>query len=187
MLCQQHWWLVPSLFLIIFSFCCFLPKSLLLTFHSGVPLKSWPFGPFSFKISHLFQTQLLVAFPFVIFPKWADSFLPGWKSSSYFPSWFFFLGSPRYQLFVHELLVSKLSGSFLHHWVADRDVSVLIPCVFLALLLSYLNLILALLHVPRIPSPWQSLGIPGQFLPLGSLVIFYHYWTFFFFPLFHEF
>ena len=91
---------------------------------------------------------------------------------SYFPSWFFILGSSRYQPITHELLVSKLSSSFLHHWVADRDVSVLVPCVFLALLLSCLNLILALLHVPKISSPWQSLGISAQFLPLDSLVIF---------------
>ena len=41
MLCQQHWWMDPSSSLIIFFFWCFFPKSLLLTFRSGVSLKSW--------------------------------------------------------------------------------------------------------------------------------------------------
>ena len=82
------------------------------------------------------------------------------------------MGSPRYQPLIHELLVLKLSNSFLHHWVADKDVYVLHSLCFLALLLSCLNLILALLHVLRTPSSWQSLGIPAKFLPLDSLVIF---------------
>ena len=39
-----------------------------------------------------------------------------------------------------------------------------VPCVFWALLLSCLNLIPALLHVPRTPGFWQSLGIPTPIL-----------------------
>ena len=59
-----------------------------------------------------FQTHLLAVFPFIIFPKWADSFLPGWKILSHLPSWFFFLGSLRYQALTYELLVPKSSDPF---------------------------------------------------------------------------
>ena len=58
-------------------------------------------------IFHFFHTHLLVAFPFVIFPKCAGSFLLGRKIPSHLPSWFFFLSSPRYQALAHELLVPK--------------------------------------------------------------------------------
>ena len=173
MLCQQFWWLVPSLFLIIFSFCCFFPKSLLLTFHSRVSLESWPLISLPSRRLHLTFLDSTF-FPFVIFLEWANSISARLKVfPSYFPSWFFFLGSSRYQPFVHELLVPKLSNSFLHHWVADKDVSVLRSLCFWALLLSCLNLILALLHVPRTSSSWQSLGILAQFLSLESILIFW--------------
>ena len=173
MLCQQHWWLVPSLFLIIFSFWCFFPKSLLLTFHSGVPLKSWPLVLLPSRSLTFFRFSFWLPFLLSFFPSKPIPSCQVESLPSYCPSWFFFLGSLRYQPLVHELLVSKLSSSFLHHWVADRDVSVLVPCVFLALLLICLNLILALLHVSKISSPWLSLGILAQFLPLDSLVIFW--------------
>ena len=68
-------------------------------------------------------------------------------------------GLPEVPTLVHELLVPKLSSSFLHHWVADKDVYVRHSLCFLTLLLSCLNLILALLYVPKTPSSWQSLGI----------------------------
>ena len=68
-------------------------------------------------------------------------------------------GFPEVPALVHELLVPKLSSSFLHHWVADKNVSVRHSLCFLTLLLSYLNLILALLYVPKTLSSWQSLGI----------------------------
>ena len=41
---------------------------------------------------------------------------------------------------------------FLHHWVAYRNISILIPCVSWHAPLNCLNPNLALLHVPRIPS-----------------------------------
>ena len=40
--------------------------------------------------------------------------------------------------------------------------------MFLGALLNFLPLILPVLHAPRILSPWQPLGIPGQFLPMDS-------------------
>ena len=153
MLCQQHWWLVPSLFLIIFFFWCFFPESLLLAFHSGMSLESWLLVPLPSRLLNLtFSDSAFGCLSRCHFPKWADSFLPGWKLPSHFSSWFLFLGSPRYQPLVHELLVSKPSDSFLHHWVADRDISILIPCVSWHPFLNCLNPTLALLHVPRISS-----------------------------------
>ena len=112
-LCQQHWWLVPSLFLIIFSFWCFFLKSLLLTFHFGVSLNSWPLAllpsrPLTFfRLSFWLPFLLSFVLSELIPSCWVDS-LP-----NYFPSWFFILGSPRYQPLVHELLVSKLSSSLI--------------------------------------------------------------------------
>ena len=52
---------------------------------------------------------------------------------------------------------------FLHHWVADRDIYVLIPCISWHAPLTCLNLLLTLLHVPRIPCPWDSPSILAQF------------------------
>ena len=89
---------------------------------------------------------------------------------NYFPLWFFSLGSLMYQPLIHELLLSKSSSSFLHHWVIKKDVSVLHFLCFLVHFLSCINLILAVLHVPRILNPWHPLGTPAQFFPLDSLL-----------------
>ena len=56
-----------------------------------------------------------------------------------------------------------LSDSLLHHWVLEKDISVLHFLYFVVPLLSCLNPTLAVLHVPRIPGLWQPLGIPAQF------------------------
>ena len=159
MLCQQHWWLVPSLFLIIFSFWCFFPKSLLLTFHSVVSLKSWllvllPLRPLTF-----FRLSFWLPFLLSFFPSKLILFCQVESLPSYFPSWFFFLGSLRYQPLAHELLISKIFGSFLHHWVANRDVPILVPCVswhsFWVVLTS--SLLCCMSRGSRAPSsPWVS-------------------------------
>ena len=157
MLCQQLRWLIPSLLLIIFFFWCFFSKNLLLTFRSGVSLESWPLISLPSRLQNLtfFRLCFLDVFPFVIFPKWANSIPARLKV---FPATSFhgssFLDSLRYQPLVHELLVPKHSGSFLHHWVADKDIFVLRSLCFLAFFLSCLNLILTLLHIPRISSSW---------------------------------
>ena len=190
MLSQQLWWLVSSLFLIIFFFWYFFPKSLLLTFRSKVSLEGWPLISLPSRLLNLtFSDSAFGCLSFCHFsrvswfhPCQLESFL------SYFLSWFFFLDSSRYQPLVHELLVSKPSDSFLHHWVADRDISILIPFVSWHPFLNCLNLTLALLHVLRISSSWQSPGIQAQFSPLGFLAIFWPWRVgLFFFPLFHEF
>ena len=83
MLCWKHWWLVPFLFLIIFFFWHFFPKSLLLTFRSGVSPESWPLILLPSRLQNLTfsDSAFLATFPFVIFPKWVDSSLLGWKFS----------------------------------------------------------------------------------------------------------
>ena len=70
---------------------------------------------------------------------------------------------------------------FLHHWMADRDIFVMVPCVSWHAPLNCLNPNLALLHAPRIPSSWESLGILAQFFSWALRVA-----VGFFFPLFHE-
>ena len=52
---------------------------------------------------------------------------------------------------------------FLHHWVADKDTSVLVPYVSWHAPINRLNPNLTLLHVPRIPDLWESPGILAQF------------------------
>ena len=83
MLCQPLWWLVISLFLIVFFFWCCFPKSLLLTFHSRVSLKSWP--PISFPSRLLNLTFLDSAFWLSLFlsffPGEPNPFLLGWRFS----------------------------------------------------------------------------------------------------------
>ena len=167
--------LVAGPFLISHNFLLLvlLPQKSLADFPFRGALKSWPLVLLPSRSLTFFRFSFWLPFLLSFFPSKPIPSCQVESLPSYCPSWFFFLGSLRYQPLVHELLVSKLSSSFLHHWVADRDVSVLIPCVFLALLLSCLNLILALLHVPKISSPWLSLGILAQFLPLDSLVIFW--------------
>ena len=69
MLCQQHWWLVPSLFLIISFYWCFFPKSLLLPFRSGMSQRAnLRFSPFKVSNFHLFQLNFWLLFALSLFP-----------------------------------------------------------------------------------------------------------------------
>ena len=76
-LCQQHWWLVSSLFFIISSFWDFLFEKPQLTFPFWGVLEGWPL---IFLLSRLldstFSDPTFSCFSFCHFPKWADSFLP---------------------------------------------------------------------------------------------------------------
>ena len=128
---------------------------------------------------YLFRLSFLAAFLFCYFSQ-VSRILPCQVQGfpSYFPSWFFFLDYPKYQPCAHELLLSKPSGSLLHHCVLEKDISVLRFLLFLVPLLSCLNLTLATLHIPGISGPVLSTRL--------SLVL----WSwqarpFYFFPLFH--
>ena len=130
----------------------------------------------SFKAStpHLFRFSFFDYLSFCNFSRVSWFHLCRVESfSNYFPLWFFFLGSSRYLPFVHELLIpSSLIPFCIIEWLIKMYLF-FIPCVFWALLLSCLNLIPVLLHVPRTPDFWQSLDIPAQFLSLDSLLIFW--------------
>ena len=106
--------LIPhSSFLIIFFFLGFLLQKPLADFPVlGDPRRLTFVFSFSKALGSIFSDPPFGFFLFVIFPKWANSFLPGWKFPSHLPSWFSFLCSPRYQPLVHELLVSKPSDPF---------------------------------------------------------------------------
>ena len=162
-LCQQHWWLVSSLFFIISSFWDFLFEKPQLTFPFWGVLEGWPL---IFLLSRLldstFSDPTFSCFSFCHFPKWANSFLPGWNIPSHIPLQFFLLGSFRYQAFTHGLLVLKPSDPLsisLGGWYGHIYYSSL---CFLVPTLNCLNPNLALLHVPRIPGSWESLGILAQ-------------------------
>ena len=69
-----------------------------------------------------------------------------------------------YRLFIHELSLSKLFGSLLHHCVLEKDIYVLHFLYFVVPLLSCLNPTLAVLHVPGIPL--AASRYPGPVLSL---------------------
>ena len=120
MLCQSLWGLVLSLFLIIFSFWCCLPKSPLLTFHSEVSLGSWPqlFGFFTFSNS-VFGCPSSCHFSQVsgIHSCWAD-YQP-------LPLIVLHSGFPKVPPPLFMNCYSKPSGSPLRHWVHEKDTYVL--------------------------------------------------------------
>ena len=149
MLCQLLRRLVLSLFLIIFSFWCCLPESPLLTFHSEVPLGSWP----QLLALYLFSFWLSLFLSF--FPSGWNPFLLGWRFSSHFL--FIVLHSGLLEVpppFVHEwftlclLILCCITGC------SKRTYLSFVPCAFLVLPLSYLSPTSAVLHVPRTPSLW---------------------------------
>ena len=83
MLCQPLWWLVASLFLIIFFFWCFFSKSLLLTFHSRASLESWPPNSLPSRLLNLTfsDSAFWLFFPLSFFPSEPIPSLPGWRFS----------------------------------------------------------------------------------------------------------
>ena len=97
MLCQQLWWLVPSLFLIVFFFWCFFPKSLLLTFRSGVSLKSWPLISLLSRLLNLTFSNSTFWLPFLLsfVPSEPIPSLPGWKFSQLLPFMILISGFPE--------------------------------------------------------------------------------------------
>ena len=176
MSCQPFRWPVPSLFSHSFLLLIPFPQKILTEFPFwGVP-RELISNLSSFKDStpHLFRFSFFGYLSFCHF-SWVGWFHPCQVESfpNYFPLWFFFLGSPRYQPFVHDLLVpSSLIPFCIIGWLIKMYMF-FAPCVFWAFLLSCLNLILALLHFPKTPGFWQSLGILAQFLSLDSLLIFW--------------
>ena len=101
--------LMTGLFLIfsLFPLLMFpLQKSL-----ANLPLLGSPKGWLSILFSKTSRYYSL-ALPFVIFSKWEDSSLLGWKVPSHLPSWSISLRSLRYWAFFHEVLIPKSSAFF---------------------------------------------------------------------------
>ena len=162
-------WLVPSLFSHYFPILRFpLQKTL-----ADLPLLGGPKGwllilLFPKLLNTTFQTHFLAALPFVIFSKWADSFLSGWKFPSHLSLWSISLGSSRYQTFFHEVLVPRSSAFFcIIGWLMGHiySHSLCSWACSLELCQSQLGL---LLHILRIPGLWESPGILVQLSPWVS-------------------
>ena len=165
MLCQQHWWLVPSLFLIIFFFWgSFFKRPFVDFLVLGGPRRLAFVLSFSkaFRF-HFFRPtfwllSLLSFFPGKLIPFCQVESFP----ATFFHSSSFWVPRGTSPLFMNCWFPSLLIP-FLHHYVVDRDVSVLLLCVSWYAPLNCLNPNLALLHVPRIPGTWESPGILAQF------------------------
>ena len=169
MLCQPLWWLVLSLFLIVFFFWCYFPKILDFPFQ-GV-LRELTSNLSSFKASkpYLFRLSFWLSFFLSFFPSELNSFLPSWKFSQLLPFMVLLSGFLEVPSSCSWIVTLQAIGSFLHHWVIEKDISFLHFLCFLVHFLSCLNLILAVLHDLRILNPWHPLGTPAQFFPLDSL------------------
>ena len=78
---QPLWWLVISLFLIVFFFWCYFPKSFLLTFYYGVSLDGWPpiSLPSRLLIFTFFRFSFWLSFFLSFFPGEPNPFLLGWR------------------------------------------------------------------------------------------------------------
>ena len=123
---------------------------------------------------YFFKLNFFATFPFCHFSQ-VSRILPCKVEGfpSYFPLWFFFLGYPKYQPFAYESLLSKPSGSLLHHCVFEKDISVLRFLCFLVPFLSCLNPTLAALHVLRILSLVLSTGLCESALILAGWALFF--------------
>ena len=161
MLCQQHGWLVSSSFFIISFFWDFLFKRPQLTFSFWGVLKGWPLV---FLLSKLLDSTFFKSNFWLLFPL---SFSPSELILSYqvksFPATFlhgFSFWVPRgISLLFMNCWFPILLILFLHQWVVDRGISVLVSCISWHALLNCLNPSLALLHVSRIPGISESPGI----------------------------
>ena len=161
MLCQQHWWLVPSWFFIIFFLWRFLLQKPL----ANLPVLRDP-RRLTFVLSfskasrfHLFRPTFWLLF-FLSFSQ------VSWFLSARLKD----LQPPSFMVFL--LGFHKVLGSY--SWIVGSQAFWSFFCIigwligtylFLFLVFSWhaslncLNPNLALLHVSRIPGSWESLGI----------------------------
>ena len=121
MSCQQYWYLVPSLFLIISFFWCFFLKSLLLPFRSGMSwradLKFFSFQGFS---SHLFKLSFCLPFSLSFFPSelipscQVESF-PNHGSSFWVPrgTSLLFMNCWFPSFLIHFYIIGRLIGTYI--------------------------------------------------------------------------
>ena len=126
-------WSLPY-FLIVFFFWCIFLKNFLLTFLSGVSLESWLLISLSSRLLHLiFSDSAFFNYLFFLsfFLSELIPSLPGWKFSQLLPFVVLLSRFPEVPTSCSWIVSPKLFESFLHHWVANKDVSVLHSLCFL--------------------------------------------------------
>ena len=164
MLCQQHWELVPSSFFIISLFWGSLFKKPQPTFPFWGVLKGWSLVFLFPKVSRLYFLDLYFGcFPFFHFSQ---------------VGWFLLARLKNPQPFSFMVLLPRfLKVPSPYSWVVGSQALWSLFYILGWLIRTYmflfwvswhapltcLNLILALLHVPRILGSWESLGILAQF------------------------
>ena len=129
-------------FLVSDSFHLLVAVSLKVTCWLSIPEHPWSANLQSlfFQGFLLFKLSFWLSFLVVIFSRWVESIyaeLKVFPTTSPYSSSFWV---PRdTSFFAHELSLSKLSGSLLHHWVLETNISVLRFLYFVVPLLSCLN------------------------------------------------
>ena len=159
--------LVVGSFLILhyFPFLRFSLQKSLVDFPVLGGLEGWPLiFPFPGLLDSTFSDPPFNCFPFCHFSQ-VSWFLSVRLKDPQPPSFMVLLpGFPEVPDPYSWVVGSQAFWSlFLHHWVADKDISILVPCVSWHAPLNCLNPNLVLLHVSRIPGSWESLGILAQF------------------------
>ena len=161
MLCQQHWWLALPHSSLFSSFEVYSSKASSWLSRSKGVLEGWPlFFPSSRFLDSIFSDPPFSCFPFCHFSQ-VSWFLSVRLKDPQPPSFMVLPpGFPEVPNPYSRVVGSQAFWSlFLHHWVADKDIPILVPCVSWHAPLNCLNPNLVLLRVPRIPGSWESLGI----------------------------
>ena len=154
-LCQPLWWLVISLFLIVFFFWCCFPKSFLLTFHYGMSLEGWPpiSLPSRLLILTLFRLSFLAVLLFVIFLGEPNLFLSGWRFSRLLLFIVLLSGLPEVPT-PYSWIVILQAFWFLSTSLDDWEWCICPSFfVFLGTLFELSQLNLVVLNIPRISAP----------------------------------
>ena len=164
MLCQQHWWLVPSLFSHYFPLLRFLlqkPLADSLVLGGSKGLTSNLLFPKTFR--YHFSDPLFGCFTFCHFFQIGKFSFIRIKDPQPPPFMVHLLGFPELPDPFSWVASSQIFCPFLASLGGRWDTFVFILCVPWHAPLSCLNLNLALLHIPRILGFWESPSILVQF------------------------
>ena len=163
MLCQQHWWLVPSIFSHYFPFWGSPPQKSLVDLPLWGGLKGWlSMLLFPKLLNTTFQAHFFGSFTFVFFSKWADSFLIKLKDPQPPSFMVHLLTLPKVLDFFSWSAGSQAICLFLHHWVTDGTHPFLFFMLMGMLSWAVSIPIAVLLHTPKIPGFWEFLGVLVQ-------------------------
>ena len=150
--------LIIGPFLVSHSFLllALFPQNPFADFPLWVVLREPTFNLSSFKASkpYLFRLSFWLSFFLSFVPSELNPFLIGWKFSQLLPFMVLLSGFLEVPSSCSWIVTLQAIGSFLHHWVIEKDIFVLRFLCFLVHFLSCLNIILTVLHDLRIPNPW---------------------------------